>query len=168
MPGGVRIEAEAWESEVGRRLVRALDRDLGARYAEADLSTEPDWAMLNVLTESVSPPHGVFLVARLDGEPVGCGAIRRHGDDECEVKRMYVAPEARGRGIARALLAGLEAAAAELGYRRLVLETGTEQPEAIALYESAGWTAIEPFGAYRGSALSRCYEKLVRPAGAPT
>jgi GNAT superfamily N-acetyltransferase len=163
-PGVVTIEPEPWGSDVGRALIKALDRDLDVRYAGLDLSAEPDWAMLNVLTDTVTPPHGVFLVARLDGEPIGCGAIRRHGEDECEVKRMYVAPEARGRGVARALLAALEEAAAGFGYRRLVLETGVQQPEAIALYESEGWTPIEPFGAYRGSTFSRCYEKLVAVA----
>jgi GNAT superfamily N-acetyltransferase len=144
------------------RLIAALDADLDERYAEDDAAgEEPDREFLNLLGEHVSPPHGTVLLATLDGEAVGCGALRRHDEDTGEVKRMYVAPSARGRGVARALLAALEAAGAELGYRRLVLETGMRQQEAMGLYESAGWTPIEPYGAYRTSSLSRCYERLL-------
>ncbi|MBA2281402.1 MAG: GNAT family N-acetyltransferase [Acidimicrobiia bacterium] len=156
------IEPEAWGSPVGQALVHALDRDLDERYAgDVDIEGEPDRAMLNVLGDTVIPPHGVFLVARLGGEPVGCGALRRHTDEEAEVKRMYVAPGGRGRGVGRALLAALEAAGACFGYPRLVLETGVRQAEAMALYESAGWTPIGNYGAYRNSPLSRCYEKRI-------
>lgn len=161
------IAPEPWRSAAARTLVAALDADLDERYADddADPANEPDHAMLNLLDESVAPPLGCFLVARIDGEPVGCGALRPSPTGEegvAEVKRMYVAPAARGRGVARALLAALEAEAAALGYRSLVLETGTRQHEAMALYESAGWTPIANYGAYRASSLSRCYEKVLR------
>jgi GNAT superfamily N-acetyltransferase len=163
---GVRIEPAAFDGEVARRLVAYLDADLDERYAadDAAMEGEPDHAMLNVLTSDVAPPLGTFLVAWLDGEPVGCGALRPAPTGEAgtaEVKRMYVMSAARGRGISRALLEGLESAARELGYHRVVLETGVRQHEAMALYESAGYTPIESYGAYRDSELSRCYEKAV-------
>ena len=140
-------------------LIAALDADLDERYADDDDEDDVDRTMLNLLGPDVTPPKGTLLLARLDGVAVGCGAIRPHDADTAEVKRMYVAPEARGRGIAAAILAALEAAAAELGYRRVILETGTRQQEAMRLYETRGWTPIENFGAYRTSPLSRSFGK---------
>jgi GNAT superfamily N-acetyltransferase len=105
-------------------------------------------------------PEGTFVVAEVDGAAVGCGAFRRHdGLDVAEIKRMYVRPAARGRGVGRAVLEDLERRAAAAGYRRVVLETGARQPEAIALYASAGYREIEPYGFYRCSPLSRCFGK---------
>ena len=158
----VAIDPEPFDSPTAQALVGALDADLDERYAhDDDDAGEVDYAFLNLLSESVAPPHGTFLVARRDGVPVGCGALRRHDADErtAEIKRMYVAPEARGAGIARALLVALEAEATRLGYTRVVLETGIRQQEAMALYESAGYALIANYGAYRNSALSRCYAK---------
>jgi GNAT superfamily N-acetyltransferase len=112
------------------------------------------------------PPLGAFFVTYRDGEPVATGAWRRRGDVEAlgtrecaEVKRMYVAPAARGLGVARRMLAALEESAAASGAAVMILETGTEQPEAMALYESAGYEAIESFGHYKWSPLNRCYGK---------
>jgi GNAT superfamily N-acetyltransferase len=142
------------------RLITALDADLDERYAADDeVEGEPDREMLNLLGPDVAPPRGALLVARLDGVAVGCGAVRRHDDETAEVKRMYVVPEARGRGVAAALLAALEQAAADLGYRRLVLETGLRQQEAMRLYETRGWAPIDNYGAYRMSSLSRSFGK---------
>jgi putative acetyltransferase len=81
-----------------------------------------------------------------------------------EVKRMCVAPAFRGRGIARALLRGLEGAACQLGFAALRLETGTRQPEAIGLYEAAGYARIPAFGEYAGDPFSVCFEKRVQQA----
>jgi GNAT superfamily N-acetyltransferase len=164
----VTIGPEPWRGDDARRLIAALDADLDVRYADddADPANEPDHAMLNLLDESVAPPLGAFLVARLDGEAVGCGALRPSPTGEAgvaEVKRMYVAPAARRRGISRAILAALEAEARALGYRAIVLETGTRQAEAMALYEAAGYSSIPNYGAYRASALSRCYRKALEP-----
>ena len=158
------IEAVPFDHPVVRGLVTDLDADLDARYADDDDEEEgePDRAMLNVLDASVSPPLGTFLVAWLDGAAVGCGGLRPAPTGEAgvaEIKRMYVAPAARGRGVSRALLAGLEGAAADLGYHRVILETGTRQQEAMALYESAGYEPIANYGAYRYSELSRCYAR---------
>jgi GNAT superfamily N-acetyltransferase len=153
------IAPASLDDPVVAQLVAQLDAELDGRYADLDAEEAVDYATLNLLGPDVAPPHGVVLVARLDGEAVGCGAVRRLDDGVGEVKRMYVTPGARGRGLARALLAALESAAADLGYRRLVLETGIRQGEAMALYESAGWTRIENYGAYRAASWSRCYEK---------
>jgi GNAT superfamily N-acetyltransferase len=161
----VTVAVEPFDGEVARQLIAALDADLDVRYADdVDLEGEPDRAMLNVLHASVAAPLGAFLVARLDGEPVGCGALRPAPTGEpatAEVKRMYVAPEARGRGISRRILTTLEEQAAALGYRRVILETGVRQAEAMALYESAGYEPIPNYGGYRDSPLSRCYAKML-------
>jgi GNAT superfamily N-acetyltransferase len=111
------------------------------------------------------PPEGLFLVAYIDGVPVGTGAWRRTpvlalgGSLAAEVKRMYVVPEHRGSGLARRILAELESTAAAAGHDLIVLETGLMQPEAIGLYESSGYRSIQRFGHYRDSELNRCYGK---------
>jgi GNAT superfamily N-acetyltransferase len=103
------------------------------------------------------PPYGVFLVAAVEGVDVACGGLRLLRDEIGEVKRMYAAPSFRGRGIARSLLRELLAHARGAGLREVWLETGTLQPEAIALYESEGFTPIEKYGYYKAEDLSRCY-----------
>lgn len=109
------------------------------------------------------PPEGLFLVARVDGAPAGCGGWRALGDGRAEIKRMFTAAGYRNRGVARAVLAELEHTAAAAGIEELVLETGTVQPEAMALYESSGYDPIEGFGYYAGRPLSRSYGKRVAP-----
>jgi GNAT superfamily N-acetyltransferase len=103
-----------------------------------------------------------FLVGRVEGRAVGCGALQPSAEP-CtgELKRMYVAPEFRGRGIASAVLAGLEELGAEVGYCKIRLATGARQPEAMALYERRGYRLIEPYGKYTGDALVRCYQKTL-------
>ena len=155
------IAPEPFTGEDGRRLITDLEEDLGVRYADIDVLADVDLAEMNRLRDDA-----LFLVARVDGEAVGCGALRPHDDGVGEVKRMYVAPSARGTGVGRALLDELRAAAVGLGYRRLVLETGIRQPEAMALYESVGWRPIANYGAYSAAEWSRCYElSLVSPPG---
>jgi GNAT superfamily N-acetyltransferase len=104
---------------------------------------------------------GVFLLGRHQGELVACGAVRRLDGGVAEVKRMYVRPAARRRGFSRRLLEELESVARELDVRVLRLETGVHQPESVALYESAGYRAIPPYGEYIGNIYSLCYEKLL-------
>lgn len=87
-------------------------------------------------TNPPTPARGIYLVAYRNGEPLGCGALRPLEESIAEVRRMYVARQARGRGIARAILQELEVAAARFGYRTLRLETGCRQLPAMALYES--------------------------------
>ena len=127
----------------------------------------PDAAPLH--PEEFRSPAGLFLLARHDGEPVGMAGWRtrdaRSGgglrDGDAEIKRMYVRPQAQRRGVARALLAELEATARDAGIRRMVLETGTEQPEAIALYTSAGYLPITVFGYYAHTEMSRSFGKAL-------
>lgn len=111
--------------------------------------------------------RGRFHLAHLDGRPVGMGAWRYTdvqalgGGVTAEIKRMYVAPSAQGRGVARRILAHLEATAAAAGVEVLVLETGIQQPEAIGLYTSSGYQPIPGFGFYCGSELSRCFARRI-------
>ena len=120
-------------------LIEGVQQEYVVRYGGKD-GTPVDPAQF-------SPPHGLFLVAYVADEPAACGGWRVRGAD-VEMKRLYVRSGHRGRGLARALLAELERTAASAGYARLVLETGHRQPEAIALYESAGYTPVPPFGHY--------------------
>ncbi|TDC80410.1 N-acetyltransferase [Streptomyces hainanensis] len=105
-------------------------------------------------------PGAHYLVAVVDGETVGCVAVQTTGvAGTGEVKRMYVAPAARGQGIARALLKEVERQAAELGHTRLRLVTGHLQPAAVALYESAGYEPTDPWGTYATRPGTFCYAK---------
>jgi uncharacterized protein (DUF952 family)/predicted GNAT superfamily acetyltransferase len=90
-------------------------------------------------------PSGGFLVGWEEGRPVACGGFRRHDERRAEIRRMYVVPEARSRGVGRALLDAVEGAAARSGYPTVVLDTGPKQPHAEALYRTAGYTEIEPY-----------------------
>jgi GNAT superfamily N-acetyltransferase len=94
------------------------------------------------------PPAGRFFVACDGDELIGCGGYRVHGED-AELKRMFTTRAARGRGVARAVLAAIEDSARADGLRRVILETGDRQPEAITLYESSGYVRIEDFGYYK-------------------
>ncbi len=114
------------------------------------------------------PPQGAFFVGYLDGRPVAMGGWRFRGDVSAfdqsavtEIKRMYVAPRARRSGLARRVLGHLETTARDAGAAAMVLETGIEQPEAIALYLSSGYSPVEGFGHYKWSAKSRYYGKLL-------
>ena len=142
------LRAVPYDDPDATRLIGAMEVELTARYGDGGLSP--------AAPQDFQPP-GVFLVADLDGAAVACGAVRPMSGGVGEVKRMYVAPEARGRGVARSLLAALVAHARSSGMSRLQLETGTEQPEAVGLYESEGWTPIAPFGHYADDPRTRCY-----------
>lgn len=98
-----------------------------------------------VTAAQFAPPEGACLVGYLAGEPVCVGAVKRLDERLCEIKRMYVAPAGRSRGVARALLGALEDAARSLGYGRVRLDTGPEQPHARALYLSAGYREIADY-----------------------
>jgi GNAT superfamily N-acetyltransferase len=105
------------------------------------------------------PPEGTFLVAFIDGEPVGCGGVGRYDVDTCELRRMYVLPAHRGKGLGRTILVALEDAARELGYATMRLETGNEAPEALRLYTSSGYEPIPCWGPFATDPKSRCFEK---------
>jgi GNAT superfamily N-acetyltransferase len=100
-------------------------------------------------------------VAYRGDDALACGAVRRIADVTAEIKRMYVVEAARGLGIGRRMLAALEDEARQLGATRLVLETGERQPEALGLYESAGFERIEAYGEYVGDPFSVCMAKML-------
>ena len=142
------------DSEIGAPLVLELLDDLAKRYGGPD-PDEPSPADL-------AAPHGIFFVAWLDEAPAGCGGLRRYADGIGEIKRMYTRPQARRAGVGRTVLAAVERRSLEIGYERLVLETGTQQPEAIELYRSVGYELTESYGQYRDFPESRCFTKLLR------
>jgi ribosomal protein S18 acetylase RimI-like enzyme len=137
--------------ETARKLILDLCAEVGARYG-----TPPSPFSLS----EAAMERTIFLIARLDDQPVACGAVRRIDEDTAEVKRMYVAPAGRRRGIARRILTELERSAVDFGYRAIRLETGILQPEAQRLYESCGYKRIAAFGHYVGNQTSVCYEKV--------
>ena len=147
----VRLEFERIDTPVGEALVEALLAEYVVRYGgHGGDQPSPD---------EFTAPGGAFVIAFLGETPVGCGGLRRLTPEVGEIKRMYVEPGARGKGVGRTILRALERHARESGYAALRLETGARQPEAIALYESEGYLPIEPYGYYRESPLSRCFEK---------
>lgn len=151
----VTVTPEAFDSADARRLVAALDAHLSNLYTP-DQRFGP-----NLKPQQLAAGAGLFVVARSGGEAVGCGALRRLDGDTAEVKRMYVEPAARGQGVGAAILRHLEAAALELGARRLVLETGVHQAEAIGLYRKAGFTQVPCWGEYASAPTSVCFEKRI-------
>lgn len=140
----IEIRVVRYGSLVAQQLIAGALAELGARYGGSGDDTPVDPAEFD-------PPLGAFLVAYLDGKPVGCGGWRSHGHDGevAELKRMYTVAAARGRGVARTVLAAVERSAGEHGRKRIILECGDKQPEAVALYEHSGYERIEDFGYYR-------------------
>ncbi|MFJ9032653.1 GNAT family N-acetyltransferase [Streptomyces sp. NPDC102274] len=134
--------------------------EYAARYGDEGDVTPLDPTMFE-------PPQGLYLIVYDDQDtPVATGGWRAqdandqgYADGDAEIKRMYVVPEARGRGLSRRVLAALEDDARAAGRVRMVLETGTKQPEAISLYMSSGYELCAKFGHYRFDELSRCYAK---------
>lgn len=132
------------DSGDGGALEAAMRAEMALVYDGLDLQS-PDMPAAGAA--ELNPPRGLFLVGYEDGSPICCGGIKDLGDGACEIKRMYVTPEARGRGVARRLLGALEERAHALGYEVARLDTGERQPDAQHLYESAGYTAIPNFNA---------------------
>ncbi len=148
----LRVEMDDPIGETAQRLIGDLCAEMSARYG----------APPSPFSLGESPvARSVFLVARLNGEAVGCGGLRPWDDSVAEIKRMYVAPVGRRRGVARRMLAELERNARQLGYGRIRLETGVLQPEAQALYESVGFQRIPAFAPYVGNPSSVCFEKVI-------
>ncbi|MEW2544209.1 GNAT family N-acetyltransferase [Streptomyces sp. NPDC047002] len=167
---GVDIRHASFGDPDAVRLNDRVQREYAERYDDEGDLTPLDPGMFE-------PPRGLYLIAYDGaGTPVATGGWRAQDTDGCgyrdgdaEIKRMYVVPEARGRGLSRTLLAALENDARAAGRTRMVLETGTKQPEAVSLYESSGYEPCEKFGFYRFHEESRCYAKpLARPAAAPS
>jgi putative acetyltransferase len=149
------VAAEPFDAPDSRRLIAALDAELGALYPPEQRFGP------NFKPEQIEGGRGTFLVARERGRAVACGAIRLLDETTAEVKRMYSEPSVRGMGVGRAVLEALEAAARDLGVRRLVLETGVHQHAAIALYSRAGFTRLDCWGEYAAAPTSVCFEKAI-------
>ncbi len=143
------IQSVPYDSAAGAAMVAEAMADLAQRYGGSGDRTPVDPAQFR-------PPAGDFLVAYLDGVPVGCAGWRTRGFD-AELKRMYTTPFVRNQGIATAVLAAVQESARRCGKARVILETGGAQPEAIAMYEKLGYTRIENFGHYRDSPGVRSY-----------
>ena len=131
-------------------LVKLLDEDLAVR--DGDLHGY--YAQFNKI-EAIKNS----VVAYEHETAVGCGAFKKFDDESVEIKRMYVRPENRGRGVAAAILSELENWAKETGFKFAVLETGKKQPEAIRLYEKSGYELIPNYGQYAGMENSVCMKK---------
>jgi putative acetyltransferase len=133
-----------------RQLVEALDQELKLRDGE-------DHLFYTQLNKTDMIKH--VIVAYENNETVGCGAIRSFSDDTMEVKRMFVPLNRRGHGIASLILKELESWCKELSYKKCILETGKNQPEAIRLYKKNDYKVIPNFGKYIGVSNSVCFEK---------
>ena len=152
----LRIERLPITHPDGQLLVEAVQQEYVVRYGGRDRTP--------MVASELSSPWGAFYVGYRDDEPVMTGAWRFRDDVErlgstrpAEVKRMYVEPSARRQGLARLMLAHLEAAARTAGAEVMILETGTAQPEAMALYLAVGYEPITPFGHYQDSPENRCF-----------
>ncbi|MET0728037.1 MAG: GNAT family N-acetyltransferase [Acidimicrobiales bacterium] len=164
----ITLTEEPVDGSVAAGLVTALTAEINERYAyameamtDAERSADAAGVAAEISPDLVRAPLGTFLVAWLDGDPAGCGAVKPLdvAAGIGEVKRMYTTPSARRKGVSRAVLSALEQRAAELGYKSLQLETGTAQPEALALYEAQGWHRIVPYGRYKDEPDSVCFAK---------
>jgi len=145
------LRAEPYDAPVPAALIDTLQQEYVERYGGPDDSP--------VQPGEFGPPHGRFVVGYIDATPVAMGGLRRIDPTTVEIKRMYVVPDHRGRGLSRTVLAHLEDLARALGAQRVVLETGVKQPEAMRLYETSGYERIEGFGHYCGQELSVSYGK---------
>ncbi len=126
----------------GAKLAQAMRDEIAVMYDGLDLDGDH---MPRAGPAELGPPAGAFLVGWAGEEPVCCGGVKRLDDRTCEIKKMYVVPELRGRGVARRLLCALEAQARALGYETARLDTGPKQTGARALFESEGYAPIEDF-----------------------
>jgi putative acetyltransferase len=134
-------------------LISALSAELARRYDYMEDGSG------GFRPEDALGPRGAFVIGRIGGRPIACGAIRPLEEDVAELKRVFVKVGFRGRGYSKAIVGELERQARRRGYRIMRLETGVRQPEAIALYESLGYHRIPNYGEYRDSGLSLCFEK---------
>ena len=152
--GTVHIRRSTLASPDAARLIAALNAELKATFPE------PGATHFSLAGEQVAAGDGAFVIAYLDGLAVGCGAVRRLDEATAELKRMYVDPSVRSRGIGRALVEALEREARLLGITRVVPETGTRLAPAIKLYEAMGYARIPLFGEYLSSPdTSLCFGK---------
>lgn len=137
----VRFEMVDPQDASAQSALRSYFAELDARF-----STGFDWqANATGDGDALAPPNGAFLLVRSDTDHIGCGGVQPHRDSVGEIKRMWIHPDWRGLGLAKRLLAELEAQARRLGYERAVLDTNAELVEAMALYEASGYEPIERY-----------------------
>ncbi len=139
------LRAEDPTTPLARQMQKAMNADVMARYP-------------NGLTRAAEPVFELFFVGHTAAGPVACGGLCRYDEETGEIRRMYVAPSARGQGHARRLLEALLTEARQRGYQRVRLETGVAQPEAVRLYERAGFLPIPAYGIYVDEPQSLCFE----------
>jgi GNAT superfamily N-acetyltransferase len=142
MPDSITLRDERADGAAATSLLAGFDGEIARLYPSQDPST-----MLRTHASEFEPPRGAFLVAYVGDMPVGCGGVRRLADGIAEVKRVFVAPHARSRGVARRIVSELERLAAERGYRAIRLDTGAAQPHALALYRSSGYREVADYNA---------------------
>lgn len=160
LPAELRVDQVGLTHPDALRLIEEVQQEYVVRYGGRDRTP--------MESSYFEPPEGAFYLGYRDGVPVAMGGWRFRPDvvrlgstRAAEVKRMYVAAPARRGGLARLMLAHLEATARTAGADVMILETGTAQPEAMALYEAAGYQPVEGFGYYKGAPLNRCYGRVL-------
>ncbi|WP_346619693.1 GNAT family N-acetyltransferase [Blastococcus montanus] len=136
----VRLRPVPYDDPLAQTLVEAVQQEYVTRYGGRDSAV--------VDPAEFSPPDGLFLAAEVDGVAAGCGAWRVYPPGGVEIKRVYVAPGFRRRGLAQVLMAELESTAARAGHRSVVLNTGRKQLEAVALYAQLGYRPVPGYGVY--------------------
>lgn len=178
---GLTVETVGWDHVDAVRLRADQQQEIDLRYAQPGRpsTTDADGAPVPDARDQVDPSN-VFatLLLRVDGEPAGHAALRDlsgrddyqgglHPDGTAEVKRVYVAPGFRGRGLSRTLMTVAEDAARAAGVRHLILESGLMQPESLGLYLRLGYDPVESFGVFSDEPGSRCFGKWLVPDAAP-
>jgi GNAT superfamily N-acetyltransferase len=154
----VALTEEPLDAPGAATLLNAFAAEIAVLYPGWDPTAGP-----SATPEDFARPAGAFLVAYAGKRAVGCGGIKKLDERRAEIKRLYVVPDARGDGVARRLLRGLELAALARGYDTVRLDTGNRQPAALALFRSAGYVAI---GDYNGNRFASYWlEKSLTPAG---
>jgi GNAT superfamily N-acetyltransferase len=150
-PSDVELRVVDVNTELARGLERRHIAEMGQRYGGEGPA--------RLAGADFEPPSGCFVVAFVDSKAVGCGGFRhlRHG--VAEIKRMYVDPSVRRRGIGSRVLEFLEETAAAAGYREAWLESGDQQPDAISLYRATGYRPIAPYGEFKDDPRSRCFSR---------
>jgi GNAT superfamily N-acetyltransferase len=136
----VTLRPLSYDDPLAQELVEQVQQEYVQRYGGRDAAV--------VEPAEFRPPAGLFLVAEVDGVPAGCGAWRALPSGSAEIKRVYVPPSFRRRGLAQVMVAELEAGAARAGHGSAVLNTGNEQPEALALYDRLGYRPVPGYGVY--------------------
>jgi GNAT superfamily N-acetyltransferase len=154
----VSLRALPYDDPLAQYLIEQVQQEYVRRYGGRDAAVVDPAEFL--------PPRGLFLVAEVDGVAAGCGAWRALPSGQAEIKRVYVEPAFRRRGIAQLVVAALEDGAAAAGHAEIVLNSGREQPEALALYEDLGYRPVPGYGVYACAPGAVFLGKALTSAGA--